>query len=140
MAKSETKSPSQSLMQKLAEAEEEHRRRMEEKDRAFKEAMDAIDTQFNSHKKEENQRWSTLDEIKKELNECYEKSGLKEEKRRKEERLREVERQTASSELKERLSSTWYELELNSTAHLQDVWCMECKCIHTSDVLHDESD
>ena len=37
---------------------------MEEKDRAFKAAMEAIDKQFNSHKDKEDQRWNTLDETK----------------------------------------------------------------------------
>jgi len=62
-------------------------------------------------------------------------SGLREEKRMREERLREVGRETASENLKERLATTWHNLELNSTAHELDQWCMECGCIHESDVV-----
>ena len=106
----------------------------------FKAAMEAIDSKFNSHKNTEDQRWSTLDEIKCELRENFEKSGLKDEQRRREERLREVERETASNQLKERLTSTWYNLELNSTAHELDQWCVECGCIHTSDIVNETTD
>jgi len=130
-------SQKKSLIERMAEAEEEHRRQMEEKDRAFKAAMEAIDKQFNSHKDKEDQRWNTLDETKAELRESFKNSGLREEKRIKEERLREVERHTASSELKERLTSTWYNLELQSNAHELDQWCVECGCIHTSDIVNE---
>ena len=113
------------------------------------EVMEALNSQFNSnfdsqfnehfgsHKETDDQRRTRLDETKRELRENFEKSGIKDEQRRREERLREVERETASNQLKERLASTWYNLELNSTAHELDQWCVECGCIHTSDVVND---
>ncbi len=80
---------------------------------------------------------STLDEIKDQLNENFKNFGVKEEKRRKEERLKEIERETASNEYKERIERAYYELELQSTAHELDAWCVECGCIHESDVVND---
>ena len=80
---------------------------------------------------------STLDEIKDQLNENFKNFGVKEEKRRKEERTREIERDTAGNEYKERIERAYHELELNSTAHELDAWCVECGCIHESDVVND---
>ena len=80
---------------------------------------------------------STLDEIKDQLTENFKNFGVKEEKRRKEERLREIERDTASNEDKERIERAYYELELQSTAHELDEWCEECGCIHESDIVND---
>ena len=56
--------------------------------------------------------------------------------RRREERLREVDRETSGDSLKERLGQTWHDLELNSRSHELDAWCQECGCIHTSDVVN----
>ena len=64
-------------------------------------------------------------------------SPVKEEKRRKEEHLREIEQETASNEYKERIERAYCELELLSTAHELDEWCEECGCIHESDIVND---
>ena len=64
-------------------------------------------------------------------------SPVKEEKRRKEEHLREIEQETASNEYKKRIERAYYELELQSTAHELDEWCEECGCIHESDIVND---
>ena len=80
---------------------------------------------------------STLDEIKDQLSENFKNFGVKEEKRRKEERLREIEQQTASNEYKERIERAYHELELQSTAHELDEWCEECGCINESDIVND---
>jgi len=149
-------------LERIAEQEEEDRRRKEEKDEAFKAAVEAIDRQFNSFKPDVYTGWntdytdrnssqfsgpsaspqspdrqSTLDEIKDQLNENFKNFGVKEEKRRKEERTREIERDTAGNEYKERIERAYHELELNSTAHELDAWCVECGCIHESDVVND---
>jgi len=149
-------------LERIAEEEEELRRRKEEKDQAFKAAVEAIDRQFNSFKPDVYSGWnteytdrhssqfsgpsaspqspdrqSTLDEIKGQLNENFKNFGVKEEKRRKEERLREIERETASNEYKERIERAYHELELQSTAHELDEWCEECGCIHESDIVND---
>jgi len=153
-------------LERIAEEEEENRRRKEEKDQAFKAAVEDIDRQFNSYKPDVYSGWntdytdrsssqfgpfsgpsaspqssdrqSTLDEIKDQLNENFKNFGVKEEKRRKEERLREIEQDTRSNEYKERIERAYHELELNSTAHELDAWCVECGCIHESDVVNDQ--
>lgn len=127
-------SKKKTLLERMAQIEAEkeaHRAMQAEKDRKFKAALAAIETQSV-------RETYTLDDTKRELRESFEMSGRKEEKRRREERLREVERETASNELKERLAMTWHNLELNSTAHELDAWCAECGCIHTSDVVNDD--
>lgn len=112
------------------EAEREaHRQRQEEKDRQFRAALAAIE-QVSAHETH------GLEETKRSLKESF--ASRKDENRRREERLREVERETASGELKERLAVTWQDLELNSRAHELDTWCAECGCIHTSDVVNDD--
>lgn len=122
-----------SILDRLAQEEAErqaHRQLQEEKDRQFKAALAAIAT--TSAKESHG-----IEETKHDLIESFRMSGRKEERRRREERLREVERETASENLKERLAMTWHNLELNSTAHELDAWCAECCCIHTSDVVSD---
>ena len=121
------------LLERMAsiEAEKlEHQRRQEEKDRQFKEALAAIETQSakDTH--------SVL-HTKREYNKNVKTSGRREQKRLRDERLREVERETASNELKERLASTFAELELNSNARELDAWCNECGCIHESEVVNE---
>ena len=38
----------------------------------------------------------------------------------------------------ERLSQTWYNLELNSNAPELEQWCEMCGCLHTIDVLKED--
>ena len=126
-----TTTKKKSIAEKMAEAEEErqaHRRRQEEKDAQFKAALEAIaiDSAKETH---------SLAETKRSLEENFE--SRRDELKRRQERLREVERETAGDSLKERLANTWHNLELNSTAHELDSWCQECGCIHTSDIVND---
>ena len=121
-----------SVLEKMAEEEEErqaHRRRQEEKDAQFKAALEAIaiDSAKETH---------SLAETKRSIKQSFE--SRRGELKRRQERLREVERETSGDSLKERLANTWHNLELNSTAHELDSWCQECGCIHTSDVVNDE--
>ena len=119
-----------SILDKMAQVEkekEEHRRIQAEKDRQFRDTLEAIERE-NSHK---------LADAKKSFA-MHSALNKKIEKKRKEERQRQVERETASDSFKERLASTYHSLELNSTASNLDAWCQECGCIHTSDVVGDE--
>ena len=83
-----------SILEKMAAAEaerEEHRARQEDKDRQFRDALEAIERE-NSHK---------LADAKKSMA-MHSALNKKIEKKRKEERQRQVERETASDQLKER--------------------------------------
>lgn len=120
-------------MAKLEEADaerEEHRRIQAEKDRLFKEALEAI------AKKSANDLHG-LDETKKSLYECHE-IKQKEQRKTREERLRQVGRDTSRQETQERLAQAWYNLELNSNAHELEEWCDMCGCLHTIFVVSDD--
>lgn len=41
----------------------------------------------------------------------------------------------ASAQVLHRLASTYRTLELATTAHELDLWCKECGCVHTADVV-----
>ena len=121
---------SSTILEKMAQAEaerEEHRRLQDDKDRQFRLTMEAIERE-NSHK---------LADAKKSMA-MHSALNKKIELKRKEERLRQVTRETASDELKERLASTFHNLELNSRQDNLEAWCQECGCIHTSDVVEAE--
>ena len=47
---------------------------------------------------------------------------------------------TGNETVLERLSETYRMLELNSTAHTLDQWCSECSCIHTSEVVKEDTE
>jgi len=120
------------LLERMASIEaerQEHMKRQEEKDRLFKEAMASIETQSakDTH---------SIKNTTKTLKRNIKFSGKREVESLKKERQREVERDTASNEFKERLASTFAGLEVNSRAHELDEWCNECGCIHESDVVN----
>ena len=124
-----------SILMKMAAIEAErdqHLKIQAEKDRMFMEALESI------AKKSAHDRHG-LDETKKSLYECYE-IKKKNEQRTREERLRQVERETQSEALQERLSQTWYNLELNSNAAELEEWCDKCGCLHTSFVVNDDDE
>jgi len=118
---------------KLEEADaerEEHRRIQAEKDRLFKEALEAI------AKKSANDLHG-LDETKKSLYECHE-IKQKEQRKTREERLRKASGKRYFKTRNTRKTGPSYNLELNSNAHELEEWCDMCGCLHTIFVVSDD--
>ena len=123
---------SNAVLERLAAQEAEvlaHRSVQDAKDKEFAEFLKSIEL-------ESAKAAHSIENAKKSLKE--DSSTERKVQSIKAERQRSIENMTSSLEMATRICRTFRTLELNSNARELEQFCVDCGCIHTSDVLNDE--